>query len=61
MPKIKQGDGFKSKVTRAHSESDSLRTTIPDGVVDKMQIKAGDTLHWEPTSKSARVEKADEG
>jgi hypothetical protein len=38
----------KTKVTKAHTKFQGLRTTIPWGyVVDDMKLKAGDYIIWE--------------
>ena len=40
----------KTKVTKAHTKFQGLRTTIPwNYVVDDMKLKEGDTLVWEWT------------
>jgi hypothetical protein len=39
-------DGFKTKVTPARPNSTSLRTTIPEGVVKTIELKAGNSLRW---------------
>lgn len=33
-------------VTKASSKSDSLRTTIPSGIVKQFDLKEGDKLDW---------------
>jgi bifunctional DNA-binding transcriptional regulator/antitoxin component of YhaV-PrlF toxin-antitoxin module len=37
---------LKSKVGIAKTGTKSLRTTIPEGVVAYLDLKAGDTLEW---------------
>ena len=36
-----------SQITRASSISDSLRATIPKGIVSFLRIEVGETLVWE--------------
>jgi len=38
--------GETTKVTKAASKSDSLRTTIPKGIVRQFGIVRGDLLDW---------------
>jgi bifunctional DNA-binding transcriptional regulator/antitoxin component of YhaV-PrlF toxin-antitoxin module len=45
---------LKSKVGIAKTGTKSLRTTIPEGIVAYLDLKAGDTLEW-------RMEVANEG
>jgi bifunctional DNA-binding transcriptional regulator/antitoxin component of YhaV-PrlF toxin-antitoxin module len=35
-----------SKLAKAHSESDSLRTTVPEEVVHELGLKVGDVVEW---------------
>jgi len=37
---------LKSKVGVAKTGTSSLRTTIPEGIVEYLNLKAGDTLEW---------------
>ena len=36
-----------SKLNRANTKSPSLRTTVPESVVNDLKVKAGDSLKWE--------------
>ena len=36
-----------SQITRASSKSDSLRATIPKGIVSFLRLEIGETLIWE--------------
>lgn len=38
--------GEKTKATKATSKTDSLRTTIPKGIVRQFGIEQGDSLDW---------------
>jgi hypothetical protein len=39
--------GERTKLNRANTNSPSLRTTVPEGVVNELKLKPGDTLEWE--------------
>ena len=47
---------FITKVTIARPDSPSLRTTIPEGIVKLIDLKAGDNLNWRVSIKSGKVE-----
>ena len=38
--------GEKTKLTKASSKSESLRTTVPSGIVHQLDLKEGDKLEW---------------
>ncbi len=38
--------GEHTKLTRATSKTDSLRTTVPKGIVRQFGLKSGDSLDW---------------
>lgn len=38
--------GLKTKVVIAKTGANSLRTTIPEGIVEYLNLKAGDSLEW---------------
>lgn len=38
--------GLKSKVGVAKAGTNSLRTTIPEGIVEYLNLKPGDILEW---------------
>jgi bifunctional DNA-binding transcriptional regulator/antitoxin component of YhaV-PrlF toxin-antitoxin module len=38
--------GMKTTVARASTKSDSLRTTVPAGIVNQFNLKEGDILDW---------------
>jgi bifunctional DNA-binding transcriptional regulator/antitoxin component of YhaV-PrlF toxin-antitoxin module len=46
---------FKSKVSKSHLKTISLRTTIPSPVVEMLGLKDGDTLVWEVEPKGDKV------
>ena len=39
--------GERTKLNRANNNSPSLRTTVPEGVVNELKVREGDTLEWE--------------
>jgi len=39
--------GEKTTLTKASSKSDSLRTTVPSGIVKQFYMSEGDQLEWE--------------
>lgn len=39
--------GERTKLNRANSNSPSLRTTVPEGVVRELKLGEGDTIEWE--------------
>ena len=43
--------GSRSKVAKASPISESLRTTIPMGVVEQLDLKVGDVLDWDIRSE----------
>jgi hypothetical protein len=49
--------GEKTKVTLARPGSNSLRATIPRGIVSHFSIKQGDTLNWtiEPKNGALKI------
>jgi len=38
--------GFKTTVTKASTITNSLRTTVPAGIVHQFNLKDGDKLDW---------------
>ena len=44
--------GLQSKTARARPDSDSLRATIPEAIVDFLGLKLGDSLHWKMEFKN---------
>lgn len=38
--------GERTKITRAHSKTKSLRITIPESVVNQWRLKEGDEFDW---------------
>ncbi|MDQ1252443.1 MAG: hypothetical protein QG646_1564 [Euryarchaeota archaeon] len=38
--------GMQTVIAKASSKSDSLRTTVPAGIVKQFNLKEGDTLEW---------------
>lgn len=39
--------GEKTKLTKANDSSYSLRTTVPKGISNQLDLKEGDSLTWE--------------
>jgi hypothetical protein len=46
--------GEKSIVVKASNRSPSVRTTIPEKIVQEMEIAAGDVLDWETAMQGGR-------
>jgi hypothetical protein len=44
---IQANMGKKSHVTKATTNSNSLRTTIPEDIVKDMKLEIGDVIDWE--------------
>ena len=38
--------GEKTTLTKASTKSESLRTTVPSGIVHQLDLREGDTLNW---------------
>jgi len=47
--------GFETTLTKATTTSESLRTTVPSGIVTQFGLKEGDTLDWTITIKNNRL------
>jgi hypothetical protein len=47
--------GETTKLTKATSKSDSLRTTVPAGIVRNFEMKEGDSLDWSMEAKGSRL------
>lgn len=45
-------EGETSTLTKAHTKTQSLRTTVPAGVVKQLNLKEGDMLEWKITAES---------
>lgn len=46
---------FKTKVSLARPDSTSLRTTIPEGIAQLIDLKAGDEITWKLDIKDSKV------
>lgn len=46
---------MKSKVFQARKNSQSLRGTIPTGIVSALKIKHGDVLTWDVEVKEGKI------
>jgi antitoxin component of MazEF toxin-antitoxin module len=44
--KLVQKLGERTKLAKAHSESDSLRITVPKSIVKQWNLKEGEELDW---------------
>lgn len=42
-------------LSRATSKSDSLRTTVPKGIVRQFNLKEGDKITWEIQAKGDKL------
>ena len=47
--------GERTKLNRANNNSPSLRTTVPEGVVNELKVKEGDSLEWERIIHEGRI------
>ncbi len=43
---IKMTNGQITTLTRANNTSESLRTTVPSGIIKQLDLKEGDKLAW---------------
>lgn len=39
--------GERTRLNRANNTSPSLRTTVPESVVNELKVKEGDSVEWE--------------
>lgn len=39
--------GERTKLNRANTKSPSLRTTVPESVVNELKVEEGDSIEWE--------------
>jgi len=46
MDKLASKLGEKTRVAKAQSKSDSIRSTIPTGIATHLKINEGDELDW---------------
>ena len=44
-----------TKLTKATSKSDSLRTTVPKGIVRQLNLEEGDKIKWSITAKDNKL------
>ena len=44
--------GEESSITRASAKSESLRATVPKGIVNFLKLKIGETIEWEMEIKN---------
>lgn len=47
--------GFKTTITKASSITNSLRTTVPAGVIQQFNLKNGDQLDWELKADNGNI------
>jgi len=47
--------GETTQLTKATSKSESLRTTVPAGIVKQFGMKEGDALEWKIQIKDSRL------
>jgi hypothetical protein len=47
--------GETSRLTKATSKSDSLRTTVPAGIVKQFNMKEKDTLDWNIEARGLKL------
>lgn len=47
--------GERTKVSKANTNSPSVRTTIPEGIVKDLGLKVGDTIVWYSSIADGKV------
>ncbi len=52
---INNMDGEITTLSKASTRSESLRTTVPAGIVRQFKFKEGDRLEWEIKPKNRRL------
>ena len=45
-------DGETTALTKAHTKTQSLRTTVPAGIIKQFRLKEGDKLEWKITAEA---------
>jgi len=57
MYKTIMGRGERTSLTKANDKSYSLRTTVPKGIVNQLDLKEGDSIYWvlKPSGKKFTV------
>lgn len=45
-------DGETTTLTKAHTKTQSLRTTVPSGIIKQFNLKEGDILEWKIRAES---------
>ena len=48
-------DGETTTLTKASTRSESLRTTVPAGIVRQFKLKEGDMLDWELKAEKSKL------
>lgn len=48
-------NGDTTTLTRARPNSDSLRTTVPKGIVNQFGLKDGDKLNWKIIADNGKL------
>jgi bifunctional DNA-binding transcriptional regulator/antitoxin component of YhaV-PrlF toxin-antitoxin module len=46
---------MKTTIAKASTKSESLRTTVPAGIVQQFNLKEGDTLEWSIEPRKNRL------
>ncbi len=47
--------GETTSLTKATNKSDSLRTTVPKGIVRQFELKEGDKLNWKLEVNNGKI------
>jgi len=47
--------GFKTTITKASSITNSLRTTVPAGIINQFNLKDGDRLDWTLKAENGEI------
>lgn len=47
--------GERTKLNRANTKSPSLRTTVPEGVVNELRVKEGESFEWKRIIQEGKI------
>ena len=47
--------GFKTTITKASTITNSLRTTVPAGIINQFNLKDGDRLDWTLKAENGEI------
>ncbi len=52
---VTMADGQRTVLSKANTQSSSLRTTVPSGIVKQFDLKVGDALDWKIDIKDNKL------